>query len=562
MTRRVCSVHKTSSFRFCLILLACSFLLLSFSLRLPPKVVLHVEQTESFEGKPIPLVITVDHMQGDTVKLDSFRLLGQKLTVEKLGTKVIGANFEGPSTTPDQEAFVEERFRTTLSPRKAGIYDIGPIVLSIGGRDFQSNTITINVLEAVVTKDFTVQSTIQAPRVLYPGQKIQVVYQLRFKDEVQLLTEKLPLLDLEGFTPLSSPVVSDRSLGNGLFEERIEREFRAVEPGEFHVDPSSIEGMKYVEQNGAKVLVPPLMISKEAGRTIVVMPFPEKNRPPFFDGALGSFLWRGRILGESTVQEKGYLEVEWRVTGRGDIDTVRLPPIQNDPLFSNRFLFEGEPKETKESESSKVYRVYIRPKRAGIKEIPSFSFASFDPVVKEYIVTMTKPLLLEVKEGGERQEETLFVQKYSRLLPYDPVLAKNISSDWPFCLEEVYGIYLGFCLIGFLEKRFFDTKRKKGKPLNSRELYYKAYVKRRQPLVGGKLLKEALLTRLVEVGLIDSKEVRVEELSDRGVVGEVKGVVRAIDEYLFDKVHKEPFDAIWKEAVMVYHTMKSMKEVH
>lgn len=537
-------------------------LLTAFTVHLPPKVSLRIEQQNCFEGKPISIIIAIDHMQSDVVDASSFTISGNPLQVREVGTRAVGAFMS--SQTPGDDAFITSQYSASLAPRMAGIYDVGPVDVMIQGSLFRSNSITINVLEAISTRDFKIESTIQSPRTIYPGQKIQVMYQLFFRKNIQMLREELPLIDLEGFLPLSSPKVTDTALGDEYFQERIEREFRAINPGEFQFSPSIIEGMYYADRGGKRELLPPLMTSKEAGRTVVVTPFPEKGKPSFFDGALGAFTWRGRIIGSNQVKVEGYIEVEWRVTGRGDIDTVRLPALSDDTYFNSRFSIEGATREVREDDSTKVFYLYLRPKMVGIRAVPGFQFASFDPVLKEYIVGVCKPIALGVKEAepGEEKQEKPVVASSHHLLPYDPVLFQIVDEDIPLSLEGVWGFCVLLVVIGAFEKRYFDARRQKVHVRKSKDLYYKAFAKRRQPKVAGTLLKETLLLRLVEVGLLENEALSTDELSNKGIVGEVKRIVQAIDENLFGKSGDvTPFDTIWKDSSLVYHAMKSMPEV-
>ena len=75
------------------------------------------------------------------------------------------------------------------------------------------------------------------------------------------------------------------------------------------------------------------------------------------------------------------------------------------------------------------------------------------------------------------------------------------------------------------------------------------------------LLKEALLLRLFETSLVQKKESNVQELSNKGLVGEVKRSIQDIDMYLYGK-HEElkPIQKIWEEASLLFQAMKSLKE--
>lgn len=527
---------------------------------IPPKISLKVEELGAFEGKPIPLDITVLHLNEDVVDPSSFLLDDKPLSVKLISTVAVGPSSLFKGNEPN--TLYVSRYKTLLDPRPAGVYTLGPLMVTLSGVVYQSGSVVFNVEEAVISKKFTLSSRIDAPSSLYPGQKIGVTYFISFQDRVQILNEKLPLIELEGFSPLGAAVSTIASSEDDQFVETIHREFRSTRSGTFVFDPSVIEGMKYVVQGTEHVVIPPLMRAKEAGKELTVLPFPDTDKPSFFNGAIGSFTWRGRIIGSNKVEVEGFIEVEWRVTGRGDMDTVTLPSLNSDPLFSSRFLIEGEPKETREDEATKSFRVFLRPKAKDVKEVPSFWFASFDPSSKNYITSLTQPLPLEVveraKEGPEesKRKNTSFVS-----LPFDPLLVKNISEESPLTLGMVWCVSFSLLVVGFVEQQLVEKRLLIKKMRKSRDLFFEAFAKRTKKKEGLTLLEEALLLRMFEIGLIQHKEQSVGSLSDDGLVGEVKRTIQDIDMHLYGRQgDMQPVQKIWEDAALLFQAMKSMKE--
>lgn len=529
-------------------------------IHIPPKISLKVDELEAFEGKPIPLSITITHLYQDVIDTSSFRLDDQPLAVKEISTTQVGPSFLFKSRDPD--TLYVSRYKAFLESRPAGVYTVGPVFVRMSGSLYQSGTILFNVNEAVVSPSFTVQSQIDAPRALYPGQKVGVTYRISFQDRVQILHERLPLLELEGFSPMGAPVSEIVSIGGDQYVETIHRDFRAASSGTFVFEPSVIEGMKYLMQGGERVLLPPLFRAKEEGKELTVFPFPEKGKPSFFRGALGSFTWRGRIVGSNKVEMKDTLEVEWRVSGRGDIDTVALPSLSEDPAFASRFLIEGEPKETKEDEGTRSYRVFLRPKKESVTEVPAFWFASFDPSSQTYITSLTQPLSLEIVKKEEKTSEEGGRKASSLpLLLFDPLLYKNTPEEGPLTLAIVWYASLAFLLAGFVEKKMVERRVFVQQSRKSRDLFYEAFAKRTRKQEGLKLLKEALLLRLFETALIQTMDQSIASLSNEGLIGEVKHTLQDIDMHLYGhqkEVH--PIQKIWEEAAMLFQAMKSMKE--
>lgn len=525
---------------------------------LPAKITLHVEEQDAFEGNKLPLYIIVDHMKGDSVDIHSFRMNDQLVDVTLISSSVAGKANTISAENP--KVLYTSRYKMFLPPRSSGIYTIGPLEARVGNVLVQSTPISIHIKEAVVTQSFTLESILEASS-LYPGQKVHVTYLLSFPGSIQIVKEILPLLDLEGFLPLGSSRVQDFFLQDGRYQEKIEREFRASHPGSFTFGPSFIEGLRIVEREGKKILLPPLLRAKEEGKSLLVLPFPEKGKPSFFTGAIGAFTWRGRIIGSNRVTVEDTIEVEWRVSGRGDIDTVLFPSFEEDELFASRFVMTGQPREIKEDQATKSFRVFLRPKNVQVKEVPSFQFASFDPIIKEYVVSVPAPLALGVEEVPEdKKGRTVFSSTSLPTLLYDPLLYTSSEDIFSFSLER---LWISFCVLlisAVLEQRSFSRK-KTDRSKKAQDLFYKAYVKRGSTQEGLRLLREALLLRMYETGLIEKKDIALSELSQDGLVGQVRSILQSIDAHLYGNFsEKPPVAAIWKEASSIYHQMKQLKD--
>ncbi len=134
---------------------------------------------------------------------------------------------------------------------------------------------------------------------------------------------------------------------------------------------------------------------------VKVIPLPDKNVPPAFNGAVGSFSLNSTI-DNTTVKANEPVSVKLNISGTGNIKLIDAPEI-NLPTGFDKY----EPKvseqinRTGKISGTKKIEYLVIPRISGKREIPPIKFSYFDLNKNSYVTLETKPYELDVEKGSE-----------------------------------------------------------------------------------------------------------------------------------------------------------------
>ena len=536
----------------CIFLFLFSPILHSTEMTLPPKITLKIPQEERIAGIEIPLYITIIHSPSQIIDTNRFLLNEKNLHVDAIQKERIAPPELFDST--DQDVLILSHFRTTLPARDPGVYTIGPVTVFVNDHPYLSETITINIQEAIKSDHFRLETKINKPHKIFLGAEIRFEYRIYFARPMKILRENLSLLNVDGFRNRGSPTVKIEQHGEE-YVETIIQEATAIKPGTYHIPGSVIDGI-HVEQNGQEQrLIPPLLRAETEPLTLTIFPFPEKEKPPIFRGALGSFVWRTSILGKSEVPFGESVQIKYRVSGRGALSTVLFPSFTELKGLSDAFWTDPSPPIGKEQQGTKEFLLTLKPKHPGTLEIPGFTFSSFDPISERYI-TRSVPSILITVTG--KSKDTVSREHLILAAPFD-LTPRNISAKT--IAPSTIGIFIILCITAAIGEAYLSKKiLQQEEIVSSRSLFYQAMKLRSQGNQGLLALKKALYLRLYELNLTQQLEETPSSIQGEGIVMETKELLEAIDQCLYQ--HKNTSDAIqeiYDEAIILYHRFKQIE---
>jgi len=135
--------------------------------------------------------------------------------------------------------------------------------------------------------------------------------------------------------------------------------------------------------------------------SVQVLPLPDQNKPPGFNGAIGNFTMSA-TAGPTTVTVGDPITVRVQISGRGAMDTVTLPaqkegwtnfktyPATTKLENSDQFGFSG----------TKTFEQIVSPENADVHELPPISFSFFNPDDGQYHTLTQAAVPLAVKAAG------------------------------------------------------------------------------------------------------------------------------------------------------------------
>jgi hypothetical protein len=348
-------------------------------------------------------------------------------------------------------------FTYVLVAHSTGPKTIGPILMTIGGRQYKVAPVKVEVTQSGQAPSPYSWSqtpvTTPSPRALPPrsaqsGDQDIFVKAWIDKDEVYvnepvMLTytlftklsatykgfEKEPETTgfwVEDFPPEKTVKRTEQYLNGQRYVVADVRKLAlfATQAGVFTVDPGTLSANVEMRSGdnfdtffsgnifgGRRYSFPNSYMSQVVNRTLATEPvkinakaLPETGKPASFSGAVGQYQISSG-LDKREVQAGDPVTLRIRISGRGNINTLQSPVIPANEAFK---VYDSSSsidisKEKLIVEGEKVTETVIVPRRAGKYTIPALAFSYFDPDKGQYVELKTGPHELNVTKGEEEE---------------------------------------------------------------------------------------------------------------------------------------------------------------
>ena len=123
---------------------------------------------------------------------------------------------------------------------------------------------------------------------------------------------------------------------------------------------------------------------------------PTANRPADYRGAVGRYTIATHAT-PTDVQAGDPITLYIGITGDGPMDLVQAPPLDS---LSADFRVADDPLAGIVQDDTKLFTVSIRPRKAGIAEIPAIPLTYFDPSREEFVTVHSTPISIKVTPGN------------------------------------------------------------------------------------------------------------------------------------------------------------------
>lgn len=137
------------------------------------------------------------------------------------------------------------------------------------------------------------------------------------------------------------------------------------------------------------------IVADAAIESIAVRPIPTAGRPDDYRGAVGEY----EIVAEAIptrVAAGDPITLNLGIVGDGPMEMVQAPPLAELAELTSDFKVPGEPLAGIVEGPQKRFTTTIRPRRAGITEIPPIPLSYFDPVAEKFVTVSSDPIPIEV----------------------------------------------------------------------------------------------------------------------------------------------------------------------
>jgi len=393
----------------------------------PITVTAEVDPPDALVGDSVTYSVTIsganlpDTISPDVPGLNEQGL--QVLTNRQNRTMMSGSSFtiiiNGRTVNQDKNAQEQVVIEYVLRATRPGSYRLGPASVDIGGNNYKSKEVTLNVTtEPVAPQGIRARGevflhTAVSPKRVYIGQQVTVKYYLYIRggsDITQLINIDLPQMD--GFIKNDMEKPSqfrpvNRNIGGQYYNEvflgrQVAFPISAgnrtigvmkvayVQNVKGRVHP--IFGAQYYQQKGEVSSEP---VAVEA------LPLPESGKPANFSGAVGRFQIQAEVdRREARVGESVSLTV--LLSGAGNLQSASEPSM-NIPNSFQSYPPEKEDQHNMvgdEVQSSRKLKLILVPQQAGDFTIGPVTFSYFDPVTGAYQDASAQPITIRVNPGA------------------------------------------------------------------------------------------------------------------------------------------------------------------
>ncbi len=367
------------------------------------------------------------------------------------------ARYLGPST---RMSIINGRIESsithiyTLLPIKVGIFKIGPFKFEHNGDTYNSNSISVEVIETAEQSENQPSQEAQ-PEVKDLNERIFLTMQVKknkvYLNEVTPVTIKLFVNKL-GVRDIQYPQFSHDGLSVGAFEQPkqyqeivngisydvIEFDTRifGLRQGELRLGEANLQCNLIVKKQ-IRRQVPsffdnffdsdvfdnflggyqtyPLNL-KSTDIPITILPLPEENKPEGFSGAVGLFDFEAAVT-PLEVKVGDPITLKATVRGQGNFNTVTLPVITSGNDFK---VYEAQVKQEKTAladgnqttarwPTAKAFEQVLIPLNAAIKEIPAINFNFFNTQTGKYETITSGAFPIRIVKS-EKEEELKIIE--------------------------------------------------------------------------------------------------------------------------------------------------------
>ena len=384
---------------------------------LPLLLLLLLTRPASAQGDA-PITATVDRTSistGDTVVL-TVVVRGDSNARPDLpaltGFEVVGSSSASQISIVNGSMSSQATYQYRLQATQTGDLMIGAMRVTVDGRSYSTDPITIHVTQGsnsapstnqpvtpapapneLSGQDYFVEAEVDNPN---PYQGQQITYTFRFYQAANFLGQpNYDAPDFTGFWHNQQPEQSSYSMqaANRLYDVvELQTILFPTVAGDLTIDPATLDIPGGFFSRGATLQTRPIDL------TVQALP---ADAPADFQGAVGQFTLTA--VPDNT-SSKVNEPLTWHVTleGTGNLDTladIQWPDMPGWRSFDSQAVTNSRVQDGQLS-GSRVYDRLLVPTTSGDLALPGLSYSYFDPETGEYHTLTTDPVTISVAPGS------------------------------------------------------------------------------------------------------------------------------------------------------------------
>ena len=393
---------------------------------------LRAQRGPYFAGDPVVVQIVVRGEEG-----------GSKVNCQLKGKPPAGVTIDGPRMSQSSRSFtqiinghvsrhesVDYLFSFVVTAMHEGPHKIGPFVVALNGKPHDVAGKVLHFEKLDNDPDMQIELTVPGDT-FFVGQRIPATLRWSFTGNINAvqyafsnLQIRSPLFDqfvfdkqrprtrttltiamAKGAMDIDAKVTQEKRAGRDVFTVTATTTFRATSPGRYADIPITCRTEKVTEWRrdlfGDRVpgrRLPALASGKPL--SFVIKPIPTSGRPASFAGAVGRGFSIAVSANRSIVRVGDPIALTITIRGDSDLSRVSLPALAASPGWSAaRFQLPNEQVAGTVAGNTKQFTLNVRVKDTHVQQIPAVAFSWFDPELRQFATTTSKPIALQVMEN-------------------------------------------------------------------------------------------------------------------------------------------------------------------
>jgi hypothetical protein len=388
----------TLTFLFCLATLAAADTSISASL----------SETITDVDHPVQLVIKIENARVTRPPNVSAQGLSVNFAGTSSQTQIL--NFQASSITT---------FTYIVTPTKEGVFEIPPISVSAGGKDYRTSSLVLKVIhennnraDQQPNADKPYFAELVVPKEsAFVGEQVPIELRFYFNQRMQYQPYpqgQYPLIDGEGFVTrkYAEPTEKQFETNGRVYHVVVYKTgLTGVKPGKLELQSATqsfLVSTPFGMRNAPGFIDPTEAFQQQVidvktnGASIDIKPLPAAGRPPSFLGAVGDFtLTTSAQPTKARTGDPVSLKVE--IKGLGNFDRIDQPTLTNTEGWRAY-----QPSQETQSlddlglSAVKTFSFPLVPAKA-VDSLPTVEFSYFDPNAEKYVTLKSSPIRIEIK---------------------------------------------------------------------------------------------------------------------------------------------------------------------
>lgn len=321
-------------------------------------------------------------------------------------------------------------YKLSVTPRRAGEITIAPFEVVADGRSYQTNPVTVKVVEPSTSPDFRLEIVPEKTRA-YVGEPIRLRGVLTLGKRIKTLafvTPELPAglemlepidprppgvhpqdlryirLSIGGETVIATVAAGNAGAGQRQDQLLFDRIIVPRQPGRMRVEGTiarfdAVTGQRaprFTDGPFADLDVTSRQMAVSEPYQIEVLPLPTVGRPADFSGLVGTYsVTSSAEPREAAVGEPITLRVT--VNGPPPLSLIPLLDLTRQPGLASGFRVPREPVLPAMTPVGAMFTCPIRARKAGEQQIPPIELSYFDTSSGEYRIARSEPIRINIR---------------------------------------------------------------------------------------------------------------------------------------------------------------------